>query len=184
MAEDTKAATVKLGQLRGVGPKLLDTLQQLGIHSISDLLFHLPFRYEDRTRVAPIGSLYPGAQVLIEGEVEHAAIIRGRRPTLAVIIGDGTGLITLRFFHFRHSQKQQMRRGTRLRCYGEVRFGYQGMEMVHPSYDRIATDRECPVSDRLTPVYPSTQGLGQYTWITRDISHDAEPVHGRGSAQR
>jgi len=140
-------------------------LQQLEIHNIHDLLFHLPFRYEDRTRILPIGSLYPGARALVEGEVEHAAIVRGRRPILTVIIGDGTGLITLRFFHFRHSQKHQLRRGTRLRCYGEIRFGYKGLEMIHPSYERIAPDRDCPVSDRLTPVYPSSQGLGQHRWI-------------------
>jgi len=166
VAEVAKAAVPKLDKLRGVGPRLLDTLQQLGIHSISDLLFHLPFRYEDRTRIVPIGSLYPGSQSLVEGDVEHTAIIRGRRPTLAVVLGDGTGLLTLRFFHFRHAQQRQLCRGTRLRCYGEVRFGYKGLEMIHPSYERIAADGESPVSDRLTPVYPSTQGLGQHTWIS------------------
>ncbi len=165
MAELAQGSTASLGHLRGVGPKLLDALQQLGINTISDLLFHLPFRYEDRTQIVPIGSLYPGSQALIEGTVEHAGIIRGRRPTLAVVVGDGSGLITLRFFHFRHSQQQQLRRGTRLRCYGEARSGFKGMEMVHPSYQRIAADEDSPVSDRLTPVYPSTQGLGQYTWI-------------------
>ncbi|HLF31852.1 MAG TPA: ATP-dependent DNA helicase RecG [Xanthomonadales bacterium] len=154
-----------LAGLRGVGPKLLAALHQLGIHSASDLLFHLPFRYEDRTRVLPIGSLYPGAQALVQGLVEHVTVVRGRRPTLVVLVSDGTGLVTLRFFHFRNAQRQQLSRGTRLRCFGEVRGGYKGLEMVHPSYQRIAGDGDGSVSDRLTPVYPSSDGLSQLSWI-------------------
>jgi ATP-dependent DNA helicase RecG len=154
-----------LRDLRGVGPRLESSLNQLGIHTTQDLLFHLPFRYEDRTRIHAIGGLYPGARVLVEGEVEHSAIVRGRRSVLVVVISDGTGRITLRFFHFRAAQKQQMSKGTRLRCYGEVRGGYQGLDMVHPSYKRILNEQDQAVSDRLTPVYPSVEGLGQASWI-------------------
>ena len=158
MASDLRA-------LRGVGPRLESSLNQLGIHTTRDLLFHLPFRYEDRTRIQAIGGLYPGARVLVEGEVEHSAIVRGRRSVLVVVISDGTGRITLRFFHFRAAQKQQLSKGTRLRCYGEVRGGYQGLDMVHPSYKRILSEKDRAVSDRLTPVYPSVEGLGQASWI-------------------
>jgi ATP-dependent DNA helicase RecG len=165
MAEEAKEPVTSLDKLRGVGPRLLQTLQQLGIGSLSDLLFHLPFRYEDRTRIVPIGSLCPGMQALVEGEVEHAAVVRGRRPMLVVVLADGSGRITLRFFHFRSAQQHQLCRGTRLRCYGEARGGFRGMEMVHPAYQRISGAGEQPVSDRLTPVYPSTEGLGQFTWI-------------------
>jgi len=154
-----------LRDLRGVGPRLESSLNQLGIHSAQDLLFHLPFRYEDRTRIHPIGALYPGARVLLEGEVEHSAIVRGRRAMLLVVISDGTGRITLRFFHFRAAQKQQFSKGTRVRCYGEVRGGYQGLDMVHPSYKRILSEKDEAVSDRLTPVYPTVEGLGQASWI-------------------
>jgi ATP-dependent DNA helicase RecG len=154
-----------LRDLRGVGPSLEASLNQLGIHSSQDLLFHLPFRYEDRTRLHPIGALYPGARVLVEGEVEHSAIVRGRRATLIVVISDGTGRLTLRFFHFRAAQKQQFSRGTLVRCYGEVRGGYQGLDMVHPSYKRILNEGDEAVSDRLTPVYPTVEGLGQASWI-------------------
>ena len=107
----------------------------------------------------------PGARVLLEGEVEHSAIVRGRRAMLLVVISDGTGRITLRFFHFRAAQKQQFSKGTRVRCYGEVRGGYQGLDMVHPSYKRILSEKDEAVSDRLTPVYPSVEGLGQASWI-------------------
>ncbi len=151
--------------LSGVGPKLEATLGQLGIHKVSDLLFHLPYRYEDRTRIHPIGGVYPGARVLIEGHVEHATIVRARRAMLVVVIADGTGRLTLRFFHFRASQKRQLAKGVRLRCYGEVRAGFQGLEMIHPNYRTLMADADVPVSDRLTPVYPTTEGIGQASWI-------------------
>lgn len=148
-----------------MGPRLESSLAQLDIHTVQDLLFHLPLRYEDRTRIHPMGSLYPGARVQVEGHVEHSAIVTARRSMLVVVVSDGTGRITLRFFHFRAAQKQQLSRGTRLRCYGEVRSGYQGLEMVHPSYKRILRECDEPVSDRLTPVYPSVEGLGQARWL-------------------
>ncbi len=152
-------------QLEGVGPRLADRLRGLGIHAIPDLLFHLPLRYEDRTGLQPIGALVPGTLAQVEGDIEHAAIVRGRRAMLVVVLADGTGRITLRFFHFRAHQRQQLTRGTRLRCYGEVRRGFRGLEMIHPSYTRLSPGRETPLADRLTPVYPSTEGLGQQTWL-------------------
>ena len=154
-----------LKDLQGVGPKLVQKLNALGIYQVEDLLFRLPNRYEDRTRIHPIGSCTPGQRVLIEGKIEHSAIVRGRRSMLVVVLFDGTGRITLRFFHFRVYQKQQLSNGTRLRCFGEVRAGYRGLEMVHPTYQRLAGLGEEPVSDRLTPVYPGSEGLGQKNWI-------------------
>lgn len=154
-----------LTDLQGVGPKLAEKLHALGISQVTDLLFHLPARYEDRTRICPIGSCRPGQRVLIEGRVEHSAIVRGRRSMLVVVLFDGTGRITLRFFHFRAYQKQQLSSGTQLRCFGEIRAGYQGLEMIHPSYNRLSGHGDEPVTDRLTPVYPSAEGLGQKNWI-------------------
>jgi ATP-dependent DNA helicase RecG len=165
MTQPAESAAPQLSRLRGVGPGIQGSLEKLGIREVQDLLFHLPFRYEDRTRILPIGSLYPGAITQIEGEVEHVAIVRGRRPMLVVLLSDGTGRVTLRFFHFRHSQKAQLSLGTRLRCYGEARPGARGLEMVHPSYKRLVPGNEEPVADRLTPVYPSTEGLAQASWL-------------------
>jgi ATP-dependent DNA helicase RecG len=156
---------MELTDLQGVGPKLADKLRTLGISQVSDLLFHLPNRYEDRTRIYPIGSCTPGQRVLIEGRVEHSAIVRGRRSMLVVVLFDGTGRITLRFFHFRAYQKQQLSSGTQLRCFGEVRAGFQGLEMIHPGYTRLSGVGEEPVADRLTPVYPTAEGLGQKNWV-------------------
>jgi ATP-dependent DNA helicase RecG len=156
---------MKLTDLHGVGPKLADKMNSLGISQVTDLLFHLPLRYEDRTRIHPIGSCRPGQRVLIEGQVEHSAIVRGRRSMLVIVMFDGTGHITLRFFHFRQYQKQQLSKGTQLRCFGEIRAGFQGLEMIHPSYNRLSGYGHEPVADRLTPVYPSAEGLGQKNWI-------------------
>jgi ATP-dependent DNA helicase RecG len=154
-----------LSDLHGVGPKLADKMNTLGISQVTDLLFHLPNRYEDRTRIHPIGSCKPGQRVLIEGRIERSAIVRGRRSMLVVVLFDGTGRITLRFFHFRVYQKQQLSSGTRLRCFGEVRAGFQGLEMIHPAYNRLSGHGDEPVADRLTPVYPTAEGLGQKNWI-------------------
>ena len=153
-----------LTDLNGVGPAVAGALADLGIHSVEDLLFHLPLRYEDRTRLHPIGGLYSGATVQIEGRVEHSAIVPARRPMLVVLVSDGTGRITLRYFHFRAAQQRALTKGTRLRAFGEVRAGYKGLEMIHPSYRRLANDRDTPLADRLTPVYPSTEGFGQARW--------------------
>jgi ATP-dependent DNA helicase RecG len=154
-----------LASLRGVGPKLADKLNKLGVYHVTDLLFHLPLRYEDRTRVHEIGRCRPGDRVLIEGRVEHASIVPGRRATLAVVVFDGTGRLTLRFFHFRQYQKQQLSAGIQLRCFGEIRAGYRGLEMIHPSYRRISGPGLEPTDDSLTPVYPSTEGVGQKQWL-------------------
>jgi ATP-dependent DNA helicase RecG len=154
-----------LTDLHGVGPKLADKMTALGISQVTDLLFHLPSRYEDRTRIHPIGSCQPGQRVLIEGRIEHSAIVRGRRSMLVVVLSDGTGRITLRFFHFRVYQKQQLSTGTRLRCFGEIRAGFQGLEIIHPSYNRLSGHGDEPIANSLTPVYPTAEGLGQKNWI-------------------
>jgi ATP-dependent DNA helicase RecG len=147
--------------LKGVGPALANRLSKLGIESVADLLFWLPIRYEDRTHVVPIGSLRPGDRVAVEGRIELAEVVfRGRR-SLLVRIGDGTGFLTLRFFHFSAAQQAQLARGARLRCFGEVRRGKHGPEIVHPEYkDADAPDKQA-VQDALTPVYPATEGVQQ-----------------------
>lgn len=88
---------VPVTSLKGVGPRVAEKLARLGIYTLQDVLFHLPLRYQDRTRVVPIGSLRPGAQAVIEGEVDLTEIGFGRRRTLLCRISDGTGSITLRF---------------------------------------------------------------------------------------
>jgi ATP-dependent DNA helicase RecG len=126
----------------------------------ADPLFLLPHRYEDRTRLTPIGALYPGMRAVVEGEVQLADVVFRRRRSLLVRISDGSGFLTLRFFHFSRTQQQGFARGTPVRCIGEVRRGPQGLEMVHPEYRRAGNAAE-PLEDRLTPIYPLTEGQTQ-----------------------
>ncbi len=147
--------------LRGVGEALAQRLAKLNITSVQDLLFLLPLRYEDRTQVVPIGTLRGGERAVIEGEVLLADVaFRGRRQLL-VRIADGSGSLTLRFFHFSNAQHQALTRGTRLRCYGEVRRGPTGLEIVHPEYRRIAGAEAGATEATLTPMYPLTEGVQQ-----------------------
>ena len=152
----------KLTVLRGVGPALEGRLARLNIGYPTDLLFLLPQRYEDRTRLTPLGSLRPGQKSVVEGEVELAEVVyRGRR-SLLVRISDGTGQLTLRFFYFSRKQQQSFARGQRIRCYGEIRSGQGGLEMIHPEYRLLAANENPQLDDRLTPVYPTTEGLQQF----------------------
>jgi ATP-dependent DNA helicase RecG len=148
-------------ELHGVGDALAAKLAKLGITTIQDLLFLLPLRYEDRTRVVPIGSLRHGDRAVVEGEVQLAEIAyRGRRQLLCRI-GDRSGWLTLRFFHFSNAQYHQMTRGTRLRCYGEIRRGPTTLEIVHPEYKRVTSDVSGANEEVLTPIYPLTEGVQQ-----------------------
>jgi len=156
-------ANISVQELRGVGPKLASTLADYGVRRIEDLLFHLPLRYQDRTRVTPIAAVIEGADVVVEGEVRAADIVFGRRRSLVARIQDGSGTLTLRFFHFSAAQKNSLATGSRLRCFGQVRRGGSGLEMYHPEY-RVLQDEELPVEEALTPIYPTTSGIGQNQW--------------------
>ena len=147
--------------LRGVGPALAELLAKLGLHTVQDVLFHLPLRYEDRTRVVPIGTLHNGDRAVIEGEIQLAEVVFRRRRTLLVRVADGTGFVTLRFFHFSGAQQAQLIRGQRLRCFGEARPGPGGLEIVHPEYRRVLADANGAPPDCLTPIYPTTEGVQQ-----------------------
>lgn len=147
--------------LKGVGPKLVEQLQRLGIHNCDDLLFHLPFRYEDRSRVQPIGSLIPQQSAVVQGEVRAADVLFGRRRSLLVKIQDNTGTLNLRFYHFSAAQKQRLTRGALVRCYGEARRGAAGLEIYHPEYQLVSADEPLELESRLTPVYPATEGISQ-----------------------
>jgi ATP-dependent DNA helicase RecG len=157
---------VSVDGLRGVGPKVAERLARIGVASVQDLLFHLPLRYQDRTRVVPIADLKAGDEALVDGEIRDAAIGYGRRRSLKVWLADesGQGGILLRFFHFSRSQTSALKPGARLRCYGEVRSGPQSLEMVHPEYQQCVDDDPPPLEAALTPIYPTTEGLQQSSW--------------------
>ena len=147
--------------LPGIGPAMAEKLGRLGLRTVRDLLFLLPIRYEDRTRIQPIISLKHGQRVQVDGVIERSRIIMGRRRSLLCVLRDPTAEITLRFFHFTRRQQAGLGSGTRLLCYGEVRQGPRGLEIVHPEYRRLPDSEPAPVQDRLTPVYPTTEGVTQ-----------------------
>ncbi len=168
MSDQTDSlARIPVTALRGVGPKGAERLAKLGVHSVQDVLFHLPFRYQDRTKIVPVGSLRPGDQAVIDVTVDHADIRFGKRRSLLVQVSDGTGAMILRFFHFTAAQKSALARGVRLRCFGEVRNGPQHYELVHPEYQRVADEESIHVEQALTPIYPTTEGFHQLSW--RDL---------------
>ena len=160
-ADSAPAGAAPVTRLRGVGPSVAEKLLKLNIRSVEDLLFHLPLRYEDRTRITPIGALKPGWTATIEGVVELTEVaFRGRR-MLLTRISDGTGSLTLRFFHFNAQQQAMLARGARLRCYGEARPGKVTLEMVHPEYKILGAADLKPQPPALTPIYPATEGIQQ-----------------------
>jgi ATP-dependent DNA helicase RecG len=147
--------------LRGVGESLATRLRALGVETTQDLLFLLPLRYEDRTRVVPLGELRPGQRASVQGEVLLTEIaFRGRRQMLCKI-ADGSGFLTLRFFYFTAQQQQGLARGAHVRCFGEARRGPQGLEFVHPEYRRVDPDAAQAPEEHLTPIYPATEGVTQ-----------------------
>ena len=147
--------------LKGVGPRIQDKLNRLGIYTIQDLLFYLPRTYIDRTRLTPIGALRPGSEVLIQGVIELVQIKYGRRRSLLCRISDGTGSILLRFFYFSRSQQNNLERNRHIRCFGQVRTGASSLEIIHPEYQFIDEDKPAPVEEYLTPVYRTTENLQQ-----------------------
>jgi ATP-dependent DNA helicase RecG len=149
-----------VASLRGVGPALAEKLAKLGVTQVQDLLFVLPSRYEDRTQVSDIGSLRHGVRAVVEGEVQLTEVAYRRRRQLLCRITDGTGSLTLRFFYFSGAQQAGLARGTRIRCFGEVRRGPLGLEIVHPEYRRIGHEAT-PLEEVLTPIYPTTEGVPQ-----------------------
>ena len=150
-------------ELRGVGPKLAQKLEECGVRQVEDLLFHLPLRYQDRTRITPIAAAQEGEDLVIEGEVRVADIVFGRRRSLVARLQDGSGSISLRFFHFSAAQKNNLKPGTTIRCFGQVRRGSAGLEMYHPEYRQIS-EGDTDVEDRLTPIYPTIAGISQNQW--------------------
>lgn len=151
--------------LKGVGPRVAEKLAKLGIKTQRDLLFHLPLRYEDRTRITAIGSIQPGQRCLIQAEVLYASISFRRRGAsrrvLTAKLADNSGVMTIRLFYFNARQQQLLEKGNWLRCFGEPRLAMGDMEMIHPEFELIDIDNPVPLSQNLTPVYPTTEGLHQ-----------------------
>ena len=171
-------AQTSVTELKGVGAKAAEKLAKLAIVSVQDLLFHLPHRYEDRTRIYPISELQPHLHTSIQGEVMSCDIQFGRKRMLVARLSDGTGSVTLRFFHFSASQKSQLEVGSTIRCFGEVKAGKHGFEIMHPEYKSINLDKPQVLQESLTPVYPATEGIKQIT--LRNLTEQALKLLNKG----
>ena len=132
-------------------------LRKLGLVRPIDLALHLPLRYEDETRIVRLRDARDGDTVQIEGEVTHQEVTFRPRRQLLVSLNDGTDTVVLRFFNFYPSQQKQMAVGTRIRARGELRGGFAGLTMMHPTV-RAAGGA---LPQALTPIYPTVAQLPQ-----------------------
>lgn len=154
---------VPLSTLSGVGASQAGKLAKIGLHTVQDLLLHLPLRYEDRTQLYRINDLLPGIWATVEGEVLHTDVTFGRRRMLVSQISDGSGVVTLRFFNFNAGMKNGLSPGARVTAYGEIKRGQRGAEIIHPEYRIQGEHSTTELQETLTPVYPTTEGIRQAT---------------------
>ncbi|WP_295900026.1 ATP-dependent DNA helicase RecG [uncultured Vibrio sp.] len=174
-------SAISLTSLSGVGAKVAEKLAKVGLHSVQDLLFHLPYRYEDRTRVYPVARLHAGLWAAVQGKVMSVDTIFGKRKMLAVKISDGNGTITLRFFNFTAGIKNNFSEGKWVHAYGEIKRGGMGLEIIHPDYTFSSPDQATETEQTLTPVYPTTDGLRQLT--LRNITDQALALLDKSAVQ-
>ena len=152
---------VPLTSLSGVGAAIAEKLSRIGIQNVQDLLFHLPMRYEDRTRITPISDVRPESFATIEGYVQHTEVQFGRRPILSVTLSDGTSKIMLKFFNFNAGMKNSLATGVRVKAFGEIKRGRYMAEIHHPEYQIIRNNQPLALTETLTPIYSTTEGLKQ-----------------------
>ena len=152
---------VPLTSLSGVGAAIAEKLSRIGIQNVQDLLFHLPMRYEDRTRITPISGVRPESFATIEGYVQHTEVQFGRRPILSVTLSDGTSKIMLKFFNFNAGMKNSLATGVRVKAFGEIKRGRYMAEIHHPEYQIIRNNQPLALAETLMPIYSTTEGLKQ-----------------------
>ena len=154
---------IPLTTLHGVGAGQAGKLAGIGLHTLQDLLFHLPLRYEDQTRLYTITDLLPGIYATVSGEVLRTDVVFGRKRMMTCQISDGTGILTLRFFNFSAAMKNALAAGKQVTAYGEIRRGKNGPEIFHPEYKVRQSDTSVELQETLTPIYPTTEGVRQAT---------------------
>ena len=148
--------------ISGLGKKTSDRLNQIGIYSLENLLFHLPIRYQDKTQITSLSAAKVGDEILVELTIDKLEEVPTRQRQLLCYLSDNNNQkLLIRFFHFNHYQKQTFVRGEYIQCFGEIKIGRSGLEMHHPEY-RLISQKQKPLLDStLTPVYPLTAGITQ-----------------------
>ncbi len=176
---DEDALSRPVRDVRGVGPRLTELFARKGIHTIEDLLYFFPRRYEDRRTVRPIGELLLGVRQTVAGRITHAEIrCYGKRRIFEIAVDDGHGVLRARWFTGRVSfLKSACSVGKRVILTGDVRGGPFEKEMIHPDHEILADDEDQLLNfKRIVPVYSETEGLHQKTvrrimWqVTRDYT--------------
>ena len=159
--------------ISGLGKKTSDRLNQLGIHTLEHLLFHLPSRYQDKTSITPLSNASVNDEILIEASIDRIEVIPSRQRQLLCYLSDNQNhRVLLRFFHFTQYQKQALVRGETIQCFGEIKIGRQGLEMHHPEYRIISQDQKPLFEPTLTPVYPLCAGVSQNKmkqWVNKAL---------------
>ncbi|MCJ0829201.1 ATP-dependent DNA helicase RecG [Acinetobacter sp. NIPH1876] len=165
-------------QLQGVGAAAATLLEKLHIFSTDDLLFHLPRDYEDRSTIIPMNQLIVGRSYLLEGEVRSVDFPPGKKKSLAALLQDDFGKVTLRFYHIYKGLTDRIQMGQRLRIFGEVRVGARGLELYHPEIQVIQQHTALPKT-QLTAIYPSTEGLTQpklREYVRQALQHHSDDL--------
>ena len=148
--------------ISGLGQKTSDRLNQLGIHSLEHLIFHLPSRYQDKTTITQLSDAKISDESLIEASIDRIEVIPSRHRQLLCYLSDNQNQrILLRFFHFNQYQKQAFVRGETIQCFGEIKVGREGLEMHHPEYRLITQEQKPLLESTLSPIYPLCSGVTQ-----------------------
>lgn len=159
--------------ISGLGKKTSDRLNQLGIHNLEHLLFHLPNRYQDKTSITPLSLAKVSDEILIEMSIDRIEVVPARQRQLLCYLSDNENQrILLRFFHFNQYQKQAFVHGETIQCFGEIKIGRQGLEMYHPEYRLITQEQSPLLESTLTPIYPLCSGITQAKmkqWVNKAL---------------
>ena len=151
-----------LKSLNGLGEKTTQKLNLIGIYTIEHLLFHLPYRYQDKTSIISLKKAQINTEVLVELKINYIEEIYTRQRQLICYLTDNTQqTMILRFFYFTKYQKQLFIRGATVQCFGELKIGKNGLEMFHPEYRIISKNQQPLLQKTLSPIYSLTADISQ-----------------------
>lgn len=156
----------KLENLAIFTPNELQKLSKLGLSKVSDLLFYLPFRYEDKSSLTPISQIKIGTKVLTEGKIAAANYAKNRSRHFIAKLDDASASasVYLRFINYYPSLIAKLTAGAQVRAYGEIRQGFYGLEIIHPelTFTSKISKKLPEIEATLTPVYSTSASIKQF----------------------
>ncbi len=150
-----------LGVLKGIGPQTAEKFKAAGISTIHDLVFTLPIRYADKTKLTLIENIRPGDTILLDAIIEKKNFFYLRKRSLNCRVNDGTGALDLKFYYYAGMHDKRLNIGEQIRCYGKARAGRNGIEIIHPEYEVIDTEGQETLDATYTPIYKNIKGISQ-----------------------